>query len=707
MIVYLWAKGGKRHKVLIRWTFVLLATAVWSSSVLRFYGGVLFSPYLIYNWAVFGRYAFSFAALCLLMTTARYMFVPSGSGRGAIGVSVGLWLIALALDPAIWPYSLPEIAFTGQIISHFNVWAAVWIASWLVPVLAAWMLTQQVNRSLPRSLYRNQIRYWLLVLILFGSGGILASIQQPGQPLWQEIAVLIVWAAMLLGTISLTLAQLPDIQLAARQLLYRLSGTLIIFGLTWLALTLIVRGLPNLAAETDPNLVLILIAAVFAALFMVINHLVNNFTRWIFLPSKAKREAALIDYANALGSFPEPVQLGQLILRYIQSALAVDDAWLLTAEDGAAGALIVRPLAYLQEPQPETAVFAPDSPFTHYFRSQNIPLSQYDVNALEKFDAMSLAERHILDEWQRVLYVPLQTGGALMGMIALKSKRTGEPYEGQDFELLMAVAEQISPVLRQVSNMASLQRINDYVFAQNQTLIRERRYLNETVRLYTQYVNLITPELKRPFAPIEDHLAALQSQTAATPELQTALADLNKEIAALKTPLDTLINLSGRVQIRQSVNLQLVNIDEVIQSALRSLKNMAEARRVTLNFTPKQTLPPVYGDLEQLQEATKYLIHNAIKFNKIGGSVEISAALAGGDICLQVADSGVGIPEERLDELWQGLAITEGSNGKKRPAMGLALTRFIVAAHGGQLTAESSYGAGSTFTIHLPAVFAD
>ncbi|MCZ7667623.1 MAG: hypothetical protein M5U34_10605 [Chloroflexi bacterium] len=163
---------------------------------------------------------------------------------------------------------------------------------------------------------------------------------------------------------------------------------------------------------------------------------------------------------------------------------------------------------------------------------------------------------------------------------------------GKIFELLMAVAEQISPVLRQVSNMASLQRINDYVFAQNQTLIRERRYLNETVRLYTQYVNLITPELKRPFAPIEDHLAALQSQTAATPELQTALADLNKEIAALKTPLDTLINLSGRVQIRQSAKLQLVNIDEVIQSALRSLKNMAEARRVTLNFTPKQTLPP-------------------------------------------------------------------------------------------------------------------
>ena len=82
MIFYLWYKGEKRRKVLIRWTFVLLATAVWASSVLRYYGGSSLSLYTISTWAIVGLHAFSFAALCLLLTTARYMFVPSGSGQG-------------------------------------------------------------------------------------------------------------------------------------------------------------------------------------------------------------------------------------------------------------------------------------------------------------------------------------------------------------------------------------------------------------------------------------------------------------------------------------------------------------------------------------------------------------------------------------------------------------------------------------------------
>jgi signal transduction histidine kinase len=708
MIVYLWFRGEKRRKVLIRWTFVLLATAVWASSVLRFYAGINFPSYLIVNWAILGKYAFSFAALCLLLTTARYMFVPSGSGRGAIATSGILWLLALALDPAVWPYTLPDFALAGRNIQHFHVWAAVWATSWLVPILAAWMLTQQVNRSLPRSLYRNQIRYWVLVIIIFGVGGILASNQQPAQPFWQEIAILTVMVAMLIGTISLSHAQLPDIQMAARQLLYRLSGTLIIFALTWLALTLIVRSLPNLPAETDSDLVLVLIAAVLAATFMIINKLVSNITKRIFLPSKSKREAALVDYAFAIGNFPEPAQLGQFVLRFVQSEMGVDDGWLLMAEDGAAGVLILRPLSYLNGTDPETAVFAADSPFADYLRHQSSPLSQYDVDALELFDGMAVGERHVLDQWQRVLYVPLHTGSALIGVMGLGYKRSGASYEKGDFEKLMVISEQISPLLRQVSSMAALQRLNDYVFQQNQTLVRERQHLQETIYLYNQYVNLITPELKRPFAPIDDHIAALQTRASDNPELQAQITDLNRHITEIKNPLAILVNLASRVQVQQEVNLQLVQIDDITQNAIRGLKTMADARRVTITFNPEQILPPVYGSPDQLQEAAKYIIHNAVKFNKIGGTVNIHTALYGGDVVLQVQDTGVGIPEERMDDLWQGLkTVHVRSASRKLPGMGLALARFIVTAHGGRITAESSYGTGSTFTIYLPAIFAD
>jgi signal transduction histidine kinase len=146
--------------------------------------------------------------------------------------------------------------------------------------------------------------------------------------------------------------------------------------------------------------------------------------------------------------------------------------------------------------------------------------------------------------------------------------------------------------------------------------------------------------------------------------------------------------------------------DTVIQNTIRSLKNMADARRVSIEFTPDRDLPPIFGDPEQLQEALKHIIHNAIKFNKIGGSIVIESETAGGDFVVRVQDTGVGIPEERIDELWQGFATiyTNGSN-KKRQGVGLAFTQFIVIAHGGSISVESSYGSGSTFSVYLPLVF--
>ena len=631
-----------------------------------------------------------------------------GQGRGAIAVSGVLWLLAVALDPAAWPYVIPNFPLAGQTIEHFHMWVAVWTASWMVPVLASWMLTKQVNRSLPRSLYRNQIRYWLLMLTVFGLGGILASIQQPVQePVWQEIAVLIVLLAAFIGTVSLTQAQLPDIQLATRQVLYRLSGTLIIFGLTWLALSLIVRGvLPNLPAETDPNLVLILIAAVFAALFMIINRLVSNLTKWIFLPSKAKREAALADYTNAVGNFPDPEQLSHLVLRYVESTLGVADAWLLSAEDGAGGTLILRPLSHLNGTEPETAVFAADSPITTRLRQEHQPLIQYDIDALEAFDSLSTEERELLSQWQRVLFMPLHAGDSLLGVLALNHKTSGESYEQKDFEQLQALDQQMSPILAQVKNLDALQHINEYVFSQNQALIRERHYLQEFVSLYSRFVQLITPELKRPFATLEDQMAALQTSLADDAAAQEKLAKLNQTIAAGKQPVENLIELATRVQMRREFNFQLMQTDTVIQNAVRSLKNMADARRVSIEFTPDRDLPSIYGDPDQLQEALKHIIHNAIKFNKIGGSIVIESETTGGDFVVRIKDTGVGIPEERMAEMWQGFAtIYSNGSGKRRQGIGLALTKFIVAAHGGSITVESSYGSGSTFAIYLPLVF--
>lgn len=706
MMVYLWVCGSKRRQVLYRWTFTLLATAVWASSMLRFYGGARFSPTLIFNWGILGVYAFSLAAVGALLTTLRYMFVAHQPGKAAMAISAVLWVTAVALDPNLWPTDLPTTVLAGQAVRHFDVWAAVWVASWLIPLLAAWMLAQQLNTALPISLYRNQIRYWLLTLVLFVIGGCLASIQQPGEPIWQEIGVLVIILAALVGTISLTHGQLPDLQIAVRQIIYRLAGTLTVFALAWLALTLILRVVTNLPTTTDPNLILILAAAVFATLLMGVYRLVNRLARRLFLPSPARREAAQADFAQGVGSFPEPASFGRLFLQVLQATLGANEAWLFTTDDGPEGILVLRPLTTLPDQELEVVDFADDSPFAIHLRQKNTPLIQYDMDALESFDLIPAREKEILAGWQRVLYVPLKNGNVLVGVVALGAKRSGEPYDHQDYEALQAWCTQASPLLAQARNMASLRRINDYVFGLNQKLVRQNRHLRESVTLYGQYIDLVSPELRRPFTAINTRLQKLQETSHDDPARQDLVMGLSQEFAGLRQPIDTLINLATRVQVRREFNFQLLHLEDVVQRVLRSLSTMAEARRVTIEYEPDRSLPAVLADAQQLQEAIHNLIHNAIKFNKIGGRICLGTGIEGSDLYLQIADTGVGIPEERVGTIWSGLTVLNANgNSKKRPSMGLALTHFIVAAHGGHVQAVSQYGAGSTFTIYLPLVF--
>ena len=122
-------------------------------------------------------------------------------------------------------------------------------------------------------------------------------------------------------------------------------------------------------------------------------------------------------------------------------------------------------------------------------------------------------------------------------------------------------------------------------------------------------------------------------------------------------------------------------------------------------------IPNVYGDEQQLQQAIHYLLHNAIKFNRINGTVQIELGADDDEVTIQIQDEGVGIPEERLEKLWLGLDSGElfpnGNYRSRRPRLGLGLTlaHTIITAHGGHISARSSYGSSSTFTIHLPFLF--
>ncbi|MFZ0545188.1 MAG: ATP-binding protein, partial [Candidatus Promineifilaceae bacterium] len=132
---------------------------------------------------------------------------------------------------------------------------------------------------------------------------------------------------------------------------------------------------------------------------------------------------------------------------------------------------------------------------------------------------------------------------------------------------------------------------------------------------------------------------------------------------------------------------------------------MAKARRVQVELAVIGNLRPAYGDQEKLIEAVQHLLHNAIKFNKIGGQVRVECSSDGLEVAVDVIDNGVGIPADRLESVWDGLPKPDmkGVENGRVLGMGLVLTRFIVQANGGRIDVSSKHGAGSTFSIYIPA----
>lgn len=139
----------------------------------------------------------------------------------------------------------------------------------------------------------------------------------------------------------------------------------------------------------------------------------------------------------------------------------------------------------------------------------------------------------------------------------------------------------------------------------------------------------------------------------------------------------------------------------LVDDACRSMEPLAEEKEIRLTREIHADDPAVYADHARIMQVLSNLIGNAIKFTPEGGRVTVSAAENGGAVVFEVKDTGSGIAADELphvfDRFWQS------RHGNRRGVgLGLAITRALVEAHGGDIDAESEEGAGSTFRFTLP-----
>lgn len=144
---------------------------------------------------------------------------------------------------------------------------------------------------------------------------------------------------------------------------------------------------------------------------------------------------------------------------------------------------------------------------------------------------------------------------------------------------------------------------------------------------------------------------------------------------------------------------ELVEIGQVIHSVTAQLYPITHSKRQSLALKLPESLPPVRADRQYLEQVLLNLLTNASKFTPEGGKITVSASRENNSLVVEVTDTGIGIPVEQQELIFQPYYQVNGGKGS---GLGLAITKFLVELHGGKIWLKSAAGQGSTFFFSLP-----
>jgi signal transduction histidine kinase len=182
-----------------------------------------------------------------------------------------------------------------------------------------------------------------------------------------------------------------------------------------------------------------------------------------------------------------------------------------------------------------------------------------------------------------------------------------------------------------------------------------------------------------------------------------ALADCVEETDRVLVMLNTLMDISEAESGAMPLHHEAVRLSEVANRAVDLYRDVAEAKRVTIDVKAAEDVV-VSADRVRLEQVAANLLDNAVKYTPPAGQVFVEVRSDGNRGLLAVRDSGVGIPSDELPHIWERLFRGDESRAERGLGLGLSLVKAIVEAHGGTVTVQSELGRGSTFTVTLPSL---
>ena len=264
-------------------------------------------------------------------------------------------------------------------------------------------------------------------------------------------------------------------------------------------------------------------------------------------------------------------------------------------------------------------------------------------------------------------------------------------------------AIEVDSDIREVAELAgALNKASQEIRERDSVLRRRAEDLQRADRNKSQFLALLSHELRNPLAPLLNGLLLLKLRGEGAGEVQ---AMMERQIGHLRRLIDDLLDVSridlGKLDLRR----ERVAVDAVVRSAIETAKPNIEAKSHALlvRYAPE----PLYveGDALRLSQVVSNLLNNAAKFTPAGGRIEIATRLEAGCALVSVKDTGIGLAPGDERRIFEMFVQVDASRTKAAGGLGLGLTlvRSLVEMHGGRIEAHSAgIGRGAEFVVRLP-----
>jgi two-component system phosphate regulon sensor histidine kinase PhoR len=321
----------------------------------------------------------------------------------------------------------------------------------------------------------------------------------------------------------------------------------------------------------------------------------------------------------------------------------------------------------------------------------------------------------LLDDEERVLFVNYSMRDVLGP--GLDRKRASSVLRNPD--VLAAIAEAARgfatnvpfslpvPIERHFQAYAARISLTPPVTA---LLLHDLTVVRRSEQMRADFIANASHELRTPLAAVSGFIETLRGHAREDAAARDQFLDImGVEAARMRRLIDDLLSLT-RIEMNEHVKPEgRIALDGVVRQAANALKPLAAQDGITVTVESQAGVAQIIGDRDELVQLFQNLIHNAIKYGRENGKVEVTLGQQEGQVLVAVHDDGEGIAPNAIPRLTERFYRVDVKRSRERggTGLGLAIVKHIVSRHQGRLHIESKLGIGSTFTVFLPAAPAE